>query len=313
MVLGAVATTLLALRVLTEPHCASRPAPDVPIEPRLVLKGATLKPFALGNEAGARALLWARLAVDASYEPLPQQGLSWEYGQLDAVTELDRNFAIAYPFGSAFLSTFRRDEEGAERILRKWVRYEPQSWRSHAWLGYHLYFERNRAEEAAPYLLRASTMPGAPAWLAAMGARVLSESERLPQQLRRLVDLYPRIPEGLPRERLSARIRAVRLRYETERLERGIEAYRQKHRQWPGTLAELQGYLEAPSRAVASLDDVGDDNPVVRRELAQLLSEQFRFQYDRKTGIVRADVGSDIERVGVYPNRHEPTPEDEDL
>ena len=267
-----------------------------------MLRGPAVRRFTFGNDAAARSLAWTRLAVDASYEPLPKKGLSWEYGQLDAVTTLDRNFSVAYPFGSAFLSTLRRDEEGALRILEKWVRYEPSHWRSHAWLGYHLYFEMNRAEEAAPHLLRAAAMRGAPVWLAAMGARVLSESERLPQQLRRLVDLYPNIPEGEGRKRLADRIRAVRLRYETERLERALAAYRKKNRRLPATLVDAAAFLEAPSRAVASLDDVATNDPLAQRQLGALFAERFVFRYDRSAGTVSAEMDPALRRLGTHPS-----------
>lgn len=266
-----------------------------------MLRGDALRKLTLGNDAGARALAWARLAVDASYDPLPTPGLSWEFGQLDAVTTLDRNFTPAYPFGAAFLSTFRRDETGALRLLEKWVRYEPRSWRSNALLGYHLYFEMNRPEAAAPYLLRAATLEGAPSWLAAMGARVLSETERLPQQLRRLVDLYPQLPPGLARERLAQRIRAVRIRYEKERLERAVAAFQTKARRPPASLEEAVPYLETHSRALASLDDVARDDPDARRELAALFAERIRFRYDRATGALRSEnVDPALEQLGVY-------------
>lgn len=303
ILLGALATLALALRLGSEPFCVSRPAPAEAVEPRMVLRGRALAPFTLGNDAGARALTWARLAVDASYEPLARPGLSWEFGQLDAVTELDPQFASAYPFGSTFLSTFRRDEEGAERILRKWVKNQPRLWRAHAWLGYHLYFERNRPEEAGPFLLRAATLPGAPAWIAALGARMLSEAERLPQQLRRLVDLYPRVPPGIARERLGKRIRAVRFRYEQERLERAIAAFREKHRRLPASLGDVEAFLEPPSRAVASIADVGQENPAVRKELAALFAERFDFRYDRASGALHSDTDPEIERLSVHPRK----------
>lgn len=296
-----MATAALTLRLAVEPWCTTRPTPKAHVEPENVLRGDAVGRLTLGNEAALRALAWIRLAVDASYEPLSAPGLSWEFGQLDAVTTLDRNFTTAYPFGSSFLSTFRRDQTGALRILEKWVRYEPTSWRSHAALGYHWYFELDRPNEATPHLLRAATMEGAPAWLAAMGARVLSESEKLPQQIRRLVDLYPRVPEGVARERLASRIRAVRLRYETQRLENALAAYHERHRRNAPALGAVEPFLEPPSRALASLDDVSPDDPGARRELAALFAERFPFRYDASKGVVRAEVSNpELEKLGVH-------------
>lgn len=276
----------------------ARLSPSLPLRESQYL-AHSLRRYSLGFDNLAADLLWVELLQKASIEPLNQGHVSWEFAQLDAVTALDPKFERAYSFGAAFLSVFRQDRLGAKLILEKWVRRRPTYWRSEYTLGYHLFYEMNDYAAAAPHVLRAAALPGAPAWLTSLGIRLLSETGAMAQALKLAVELFPSLKEGIAKERLTLRIRSLRFHLERKAWEGALAAFRQTSGREPAGLEELAPLARNQVRDIAALVPTED----VPAEVATVLAERFHFRYDPVTrSIIARDPVSDrkLDKVGIY-------------
>ena len=91
---------------------------------------------------------------------------------LDATTTLDPQFIPAYQYGAVILPEINPDE--AIKLLNKGIAANPSSWQLHQHLGY-IYWQRNDYARAAEVYEAGAKLPGAPAWVAAMAARMKAE------------------------------------------------------------------------------------------------------------------------------------------
>jgi tetratricopeptide (TPR) repeat protein len=87
-------------------------------------------------------------------------------------TALDPQFIAPYEYGALVLPELNSDE--AIAIVNAGIASNPTSWRLYQHLGY-IYWKRNDYENASATYGAGAKLPGAPAWMAAMGARMKAE------------------------------------------------------------------------------------------------------------------------------------------
>jgi tetratricopeptide (TPR) repeat protein len=92
---------------------------------------------------------------------------------LDLTTSLDPRFNIAYRFGSIFLTEPPPAGPGrpdlAIVLLKKGLEAQPQRWEYAQDIGF-VYYRARKYADAADWFQRASTIPGAPSWMAPLEA-----------------------------------------------------------------------------------------------------------------------------------------------
>jgi hypothetical protein len=260
--------------------------------------GHSMKRYSLGMDDFLADLIWVQLLQQATHTPLQNKTVSWEYAQLEAITALDPKFEEAYAFGAAFLSVFRQDKIGAWLLLEKWVKHRPTFWKSHYTLGYHLYAEMGDYASAAPHILTAASLQGAPVWLTALGIRLLSESGALAQALKVCLELYSTVKTPLGQDRIKQRIHAIRFQMEKIALQAALKEYRNKHHAEPPGLEALRPFV-FQDRELASVVSV-DDAP---EELRSVLVETFPFLYDPKTRSIQAPLSDKelrLDQTGIF-------------
>jgi tetratricopeptide (TPR) repeat protein len=91
---------------------------------------------------------------------------------LDVTTTLDPQFIEAYEYGALILPEVR--PEAAVALLQKGITANPTSWRLYQHLGY-IYWQRKEYDRASEAYAAGSKLPGAPAWMGAMAARMKAE------------------------------------------------------------------------------------------------------------------------------------------
>ncbi len=250
-----------------------------------------LKTFSVGLDNAIAGILWVGLLQNAKHTQVPDNKVSWEYACTESITTLDPRFERAYSFGATFLSVFRRDKEGGRLLLEKWVRQRPNLWQPAYMLGVHYYLEMNDYEKAAPLIIRASLMPGAPQWISSLGIRLLSEQGALITALKSAIEIFPAIKEENGRKRLTMRIRSLNWNLQKQAYEESLKPHSEN-------LVHLK-------RSLSSLLD----NEEMEPDLVALLRERFEFTYSAEK---KAVVGKDartaelLEKVGIY---HAPTQE----
>ena len=91
---------------------------------------------------------------------------------LRVTTTLDPQFMAPYEFGAFILPELNQDE--AISLLNYGIAANPSSWRLHHYLGY-IYWQRKDYAQASDVYAAGAKLPGAPAWMAALSARMKAE------------------------------------------------------------------------------------------------------------------------------------------
>jgi len=91
---------------------------------------------------------------------------------LRVTATLDPQFMAPYEFGAVILPELNQDE--AISLLNYGIAANPSSWRLHHFLGY-IYWQRKDYSQASDIYAAGAKLPGAPAWMAALGARMKAE------------------------------------------------------------------------------------------------------------------------------------------
>ena len=183
IVLGLAEVVLLAHWI--DDH---RPDRNAPIsEERLYVDGATAKRLTLAFNGIAADWYWMR-----SLQYVGQKIVDYEdshdgrfnLGNLSSLnlpllppllrvtTTLDPQFMAPYEFGAVILPELNQDE--AISLLNYGVAANPSSWRLHHYLGY-IYWQRKDYAQASDIYAAGAKLPGAPAWMAALSARLKAE------------------------------------------------------------------------------------------------------------------------------------------
>src|SRR5713101_9985186 len=143
-------------------------------------QGKYLRVAVLGYEQVAADLLWIQAIQAMGERKVSEEAGHWIAQALDVITTLDPRFVRVYEVGGIALTTLVVLAEESNRLLEKGIRHNPGVWHLPFLLGFNYYFEFHDDQKAADYIARASRLPGAPAYLAPLAAR-LYVSARDPQ------------------------------------------------------------------------------------------------------------------------------------
>jgi tetratricopeptide (TPR) repeat protein len=91
---------------------------------------------------------------------------------LKTATALDPQFIAPYEYGALVLPEVSTDE--AIALVNSGIANNPTAWRLHQHLGY-IYWKRKEYLNASATYAAGAKLPGAPPWMAAMGARMSAE------------------------------------------------------------------------------------------------------------------------------------------
>lgn len=122
--------------------------------------------------------LWAVQIVGRSHADPSQYSL--ELGRLiDVVTTLDPWVGHPYRFAAVWLIDSEESVRTANRLLERGIQYHPDEWRNYYHLGFNHFFFLQQHQEAARALEPAIHLPGSPAYLPKLVARLRSEGADL--------------------------------------------------------------------------------------------------------------------------------------
>jgi tetratricopeptide (TPR) repeat protein len=91
---------------------------------------------------------------------------------LDTATTIDPEFLAAYEYAAIVLPAV--DVQEAIRITQKGIDANPNAWRLYHHLGY-IYWQQGNYQAASDMYGRGATIPGAPAWMEAMKAKMAAD------------------------------------------------------------------------------------------------------------------------------------------
>jgi tetratricopeptide (TPR) repeat protein len=177
--IGIIATVGLARLV-----DARRPPVDVSAnDESLYLNAKTARRISLGFTGLAADWYWMRSLQyvgrkileqegNASLDDLSQLDLKLLAPLLENATTLDPEFLDPYEYAAVVLPAI--DVQDAIRITRKGIDANPNAWRLYQHLGY-IYWQQHDYAAAAEVYGRGAEVPGVPAWMQAMKARMAAQ------------------------------------------------------------------------------------------------------------------------------------------
>ena len=155
---------------------------------------------------------------------------------LDVTTTLDPQFIPAYQYGAVILPEI--NAEVAITLLNKGIAANPTSWRLRQHLGY-IYWQRNDYARASEVYEAGAKLPGAPAWVAAMAARMKSEGGS-PDAAR---EMYQRLHEssGDPSVKQMVEHQLARLDWldDRDKIQKRLAEYRKRNGRCPAVWQDL--------------------------------------------------------------------------
>jgi len=163
---------------------ARRPAFNLQVEEEgLYLTGNTLKRASLAFNGLAADWYWMRslqyvgnkllkAGVGVQLDRLSKLNLNLLAPLLETTTTLDPEFQEPYEYAAVVLPAI--DVQEAIRITRKGVAANPLEWRLYQHLGY-IYWQQRDFKASGEAYGQGAALPGAPAWMQAMKARMAAE------------------------------------------------------------------------------------------------------------------------------------------
>jgi tetratricopeptide (TPR) repeat protein len=233
--LALIAGMIGALEVAEQQRPASARASELSYLP----KGEYLKVAVLGYRQMVADLIWLKVVQHFGDRKTTQEGYQWTYHAVDVLTDLDPKFAYAYQATGTMLGVWARRPEEAVAILTKGIQHNPEVWELPFFAGYVYYYELQNASEAATHFRRASELPGSPAYLPNLAARMSVEAGDPDAAL----EFLQRLQEQMSDERLKAsllqRMREVAAERDIRFLEEGVRRYHAKYHKPPRLLRDL--------------------------------------------------------------------------
>lgn len=249
--------------LLTRSIDARRPPADPSaIDETLYLTPTTARRMSLGFNGLVADWYWmrslqyvGRKVMDATDDiPIDQLGelnLKLLPPLLDTATTLDPNFLDPYEYAAVVLPAF--DVNEAIRLARKGIEANPSAWRLYHQLGY-IYWQQKDFQAASDMYRRGAQIPGAPAWMEAMTAKMQADGGSRTTAR----EIYTRMFEQSTDEKVKdmARRRLMQLDSLDQRdgLHKLLIAYQTRVGQCPAAWREVQQLLRAVN---APLDPSG--------------------------------------------------------
>src|SRR5688572_7221877 len=155
---------------------------------------------------------------------------------LDVATTLDPQFIAVYEYGAVILPEVNPDQ--AIALLNKGIAANPSSWRLHQHLGY-IHWQRRECSRASEIYAAGARLPGAPAWMTAMSARLKADAGS--REAAR--DMYQRLYESSDNKNVKEMVVAhlMRLDWEDDRevITRAVNDFRKSANRCPTSWREL--------------------------------------------------------------------------
>jgi len=138
---------------------------------------ALARVLSLGFNSLAADYYWLQAVQAIGGDTVITAELADHLGKLiDVVTTLDPWVDHPYRFAAVWLIESEQNVRTANRLLERGIAHHPEEWRNHFYLGFNQFYYLMENEEAAEELLEASRLPGSPAYLGRLVARLRSET-----------------------------------------------------------------------------------------------------------------------------------------
>ena len=231
---------------------AHKPPTDAKIEEeQLYLNGATARRISMGFNGLAADWYWMRslqyvgrkiigVPENVPIDSLGQLNLKLLAPLIDTATTLDPQFMEPYQYAAVVLPDI--DREQAIRITKKGIAANPSAWRLYQHLGY-IYWQQKDFQAAGEAFDQGSKLPGAPAWMLVMNAKMAAEggSRELAREI--YERMYEQAGDSQVKEMARRRLLQVDSLDQRDALRKALSAYQSKMGRCPSSWREIEPVL----------------------------------------------------------------------
>ena len=202
-------------------------------------KGEYLRLAVLGYRQLAADVIWLQAVQHIGAKISSQQENTWTYHAVDVLTDLDPQFVAPYQATGVFLGVLVGHHDDAIAILTKGMRHNPEVWQLPFLAGYIAYYERCDPVAGSKFLRMAAQVPGAPAYLPKLAARMTVMTGDSDAALEFLDRFSRNVSDERVREALVLRMKETLQERDLRLLESSIPRYYAKYQRFPSKLDDL--------------------------------------------------------------------------
>ena len=256
-------TATLGLVVLVGMVCAGllvrwidtmRPAPDPTlIDESLYLNAKTARRMSLAFNGLAADWYWMRSLQyvggkimrhpdDVPLDSLKQLNLTLLSPLLDTATTLDPQFLDPYEYAAIVLPAI--DVQEAIRITQKGIDANPNAWRLYQHLGY-IHWQQRNYQAASEIYGRGAQIPGAPAWMEAMKAKMAADGGSRATAREIYTRMYEQSSEETVKDMAHKRLLQLDSLDQRDALRKILTAFESRTGKCPDSWKEIEPVLRA--------------------------------------------------------------------
>ncbi len=234
----------------------------------------------LGFGAVMADLYWLRAVQIVGAAHVPEEHGTVLGRLMDVVTTLDPWVDHPYRFAAVWLVGSEADVRHANMLLERSLAYHPDDWRNRFYLGFNLYYYLGEDAAAAEVLETAGAMPGAPAYLGRLAARLRSRSGGLETAAAFLRELARNAPDEYARADYEKALDEI----ETERRARMLDRAREMHRERAGRdITRVEELASGPGRVLRELPPEPNGwEWVIDEESGRIVSSFYGRRYEAR-------------------------------
>lgn len=171
--------------------------------------GKYLQPLTLGYNQMVADLLWIKTVAYFGGHYMTDKEYPWLFHILNLIIDLDPRFDFPYYFGGIVLSLEASQAENANKILERGIEAYPINWQYPFYIGFNLYYHLGDPLKAAPYIERASILPGAPQFTKTLSGTLYEKSGKHNTALDFFREVYKNTSDEIVRKKVADRIEKI--------------------------------------------------------------------------------------------------------
>jgi tetratricopeptide (TPR) repeat protein len=193
---------------------------------RFVPRPEVASAISFGFEATLADYHWLQAVQVVGGDQLVDEPTARHLGKLiDVVTTLNPHVGHPYRFAAVWLTHSEEQVREGNRLLRRAIAHHPDDWRNYFYLGFNHFFYLAEYQEAAEALETAMSLPGSPAYLPRLVARLKSNDGDIDVAEIFLRELLRTTDDEEERARLQSALDEIEIEYKARFLDRAREAY----------------------------------------------------------------------------------------
>ncbi|MCH2184568.1 hypothetical protein MK280_01715 [Myxococcota bacterium] len=192
---------------------------------------------------------------------------------IDVVTTLNPWVGHPYRFAAVWLTESEENVRTANRLLERGIEHHPEEWRNRFYLGFNLFYYLMEYQSAAEQIEVASGLPGSPAYLPRLVARLRSETAEIDVAEAFLLELVQSTDDPVLQEGYRAGLDEIEIERKARFLDEARKVYRERRGQ---DIENVESLREGPNPVLVGFPSPEPDS------LPPALSRGSRWMLDEK-------------------------------